>query len=270
VDVVGQLKRFARPVREAFRVARLSSDVSTFRTLYPLLVRDARRPGRATVRLRPLGGASFEIRTDSTDAQVIRDTFVGLYHRPAVPVRPDATLILDLGANIGTTAADFAHRFPQAHVVAVELDHESAELCRQNSRAWGGRIEVVEAAVWSESGEISYAVEEGQHWSASVTGSGELSARAVTIDDLLRNRGDEVDYLKVDIEGAERGVIEHPGGWVDRVRVMHVELHDGYADADCITDLERIGFSAFRDPRHWAAVTATREPTLVAPEAAAG
>lgn len=240
------------------RMASLSSDVSTFRILTTLIVRNQHRPGQTTVRLRPLDGAPFVIRTDGSDVHVIRDTFVGRYHRPAAPVRPDARLILDLGANIGTTAADFACRYPQADIVAVELDHETAELCRRNCRAWGRRIDVVEGAVWPDSGEIRYALEEGQHWSASVTQEGELSARAWSIDDLLAGRSEVVDYLKVDIEGAERGVIKKPGKWVERVRVMHIEIHDGYSVDECIADLERVGFSAVQDHRHWAAVTATR------------
>lgn len=261
MDPVRRLKHarsVARTARELVRMAALSSDVATFRTLHSLIVRNQRRPGRATVKLRPLGGASLEIRTDGSDAPVIRDTFVGLYHRPSVPIRRDASLILDLGANIGTTAADFVCRFPHAHVLAVELDHETAELCRHNCRTWRERIDVVEGAVWPESGEVSYALEEGQHWSASVTGDGNRSARAISIDDLLADRDGNVDYLKVDIEGAERSVIKHPGGWVERVRVMQVEVHAGYSVDECMGDLERLGFSVVRDRRHWAAVTATR------------
>jgi FkbM family methyltransferase len=182
---------------------------------------------------------------------------LGRYHRPPASVPRDATLILDLGANIGTTAGDFAHRFPRAQIVAVELDHATAELCRLNTRAWEGRIEVVEAAVWSESGEIKYSLEADEHWGASVTQEGVLSARALTIDDLLVGHRGGVDFLKIDIEGAERSVIKHPGDWVDRVRVMHVELH-GYPIDECISDLERIGFAASPDSHHWTAVIATR------------
>ena len=141
--------------------------------------------------------------------------------------------------------------------MAVELDHENAELCRRNTRAWGERIEVIEAAVWSESGEIKYSLEADEHWGASVDREGVQSARALTIDDLLIDHRGLVDYLKIDIEGAEQSVNRHPGDWVNRIRVMQVELH-GYTVNECVCDVERAGFWASRDPRHCSAVVATR------------
>jgi FkbM family methyltransferase len=255
--VLASLRHRLAPLRESARLARLSADPATFRTLRALLVRGRRRPGRAILRLRPLDGASIEIRTDGSDAAVVRDTFVGLYHRPAAAVPRDARLILDLGANIGTTAADFAVRFPEARVVAVELDHETAELCRRNTQPWASRVDVVEGAVWHESGEVAYALDPGEHWGAAVAPGGDRSARAVTIDELLAGSGADVDFMKVDIEGAEQSVFRHAGDWPRRVRVLQVELH-GYDVDDCIADLERLGFDAARDGRHWATVVATR------------
>jgi hypothetical protein len=132
--------RFRRPFARGlflWRLARLSTNTATFRLLFTLLVRERRFPGVRTVRLRPLGGAEFAIRTDSSDANVVWDSLIGKYHRPPATVSADARLVIDLGANIGTTAADLANLFPQATVVAVELDPDTAEICRHNMRAWG-------------------------------------------------------------------------------------------------------------------------------------
>ena len=37
---------------------------------------------------------------------------------------------------------------------------------------------------------------------------------------------DSIDLLKMDIEGAEKDVLEKSSGWIDRVDVLCAELHD--------------------------------------------
>ena len=62
-----------------------------------------------TVQPRALGGAPLLVRPGTTDAQVLDDTFVGLYHLPPIDL-PDGAVVLDLGGNVGYTAAHFAAR----------------------------------------------------------------------------------------------------------------------------------------------------------------
>ena len=56
-----------------------------------------------------------------------------------------------------------------------------------------------------------------------------------------------VDYLRVDIEGAERLLFERESGWADRVRCTTVEVHDSYSAASCVSDLRGLGFDAWVD-----------------------
>jgi hypothetical protein len=37
-----------------------------------------------------------------------------------------------------------------------------------------------------------------------------------------------IDILKVDIEGSEKEVFENSSTWIDRIRVIVIELHDRY------------------------------------------
>lgn len=56
-----------------------------------------------------------------------------------------------------------------------------------------------------------------------------------------------VDYIKMDIEGAERDVLRLNTEWATRVRCIKVELHGGYTKAQCIGDLSALGFEAWAD-----------------------
>src|SRR5262245_17737541 len=57
-------------------------------------------------RIRALDGALQYCRPGTTDAMVLIDTFIEGYHLPPTTLRDDA-VILDLGANVGYTMADF-------------------------------------------------------------------------------------------------------------------------------------------------------------------
>jgi hypothetical protein len=52
---------------------------------------------------------------------------------------------------------------------------------------------------------------------------------AVTLSDIILSEGAEIiDILKLDVEGAEKVLFEHGSDWLRRVRLMIMELHDGY------------------------------------------
>lgn len=51
----------------------------------------------------------------------------------------------------------------------------------------------------------------------------------ITLAALLDRAGlDQVDLMKIDVEGAEREVFEHAGEWCARVGALVGELHDGF------------------------------------------
>jgi hypothetical protein len=74
---------------------------------------------------------------------------------------------------------------------------------------------------------------------------------AITIDDLFEQRGIEsADYMHVSIEGTEPRVLGAGGAWPDRVRSLTVEVHPyfGYLAADCVGQLEALGYRAWPRP----------------------
>lgn len=209
--------------------------------------------GEAVVqyRLRPLGGQAVSVRPRSADMWALTD-IIPPYHLPPLDVVPaDAREIWDLGTNIGLAMAQLALRYPDAAVTGVEMDAENLELCRRNVEPYGARCSVLHAAVWHEDGEVSYSNEKDDSLAYRVESNGGTTVRSLSLDTLLAERGvDRVDYVKMDIEGAEREVLRKNTGWAAAVRTLKVEVHEPYTVDECLADLRALGFEAEPDAKY--------------------
>lgn len=250
-----------RDRRRMLRVFATMEDVRRYRAL-----REGRGEGAALVPLhvRGLAGEPMYARPGTTDAKVLWDVFHHGYHMPPRGWQR-VRRILDLGANVGYSAADLAARFPRAEIVAIEMDAANAAMCARNTSHLGERCRVIEAAVWSRCGEIVYGGDEA--WSLSVRDALNDSAspstgrvaRAMTIDQILDEAGwDTVDFVKMDIEGAESEVLRCADGWMNRVRSMKIELHPPAEFEACRRVLTSHGFHCKRDRRHPNAIVSMR------------
>jgi FkbM family methyltransferase len=253
---LGKLMRRARQrasieVEAAHAAALLASDLTSGLRLRRLLLARlghvrASGPPTETVRLRPLHGHSVELRVLAADVRTVLDVFLDREHLPPRLPRPPR-LILDLGANIGLTIAHFATLYPDARIIGAELDPANAELAQANTRPWADRCHVVAAAVWIEDGAVRYIEKHGREVSHAIASGPEATATAaaISIDSLINQAVGEsggVDYVKMDIEGAEVEVLRNGASWANRVRAIKVEIHPPYTLDDCLTDLERLGF----------------------------
>ena len=163
-------------------------------------------------------------RLGSTDIRSFNAVFGRRQH--AVKVHEEPRIVLDLGANVGFTTIDLALRFPSATIVAVEPEPDNAHVLRLNTATFTN-VHVVEAAVWRTDGAVSLRDVGHGEWGfvtdASALGT---TVRAISMDTLMAEFGvDEIDLLKMDIEGAEHDILRGDAQWLDRVRALYVELH---------------------------------------------
>lgn len=232
------------------------------RLLYPS---PEARSSTIRIPLRTLNGHAILARSGTSDAQVIYDTFVGKYHLPPVEVQKPVQIV-DLGANIGTTMAHLAVLYPEAQILGVELDDENVSLCQSNIAPWSERCAVLHAAIWPEDGTTRYRLEHGNEYGARVvmdTSSSHI-VKAISLNSILAQLGRDIDYLKMDIEGAEQGVLRAHNEWAERVRAINVEVHPPYSLEACLRDLRALDFEARTMPSHLACAVGFRrspEPT---------
>lgn len=207
------------------------------------------------VNVKPLGGAIY-LRRGSTDTAVLFDAIEHRYHLPPPDLQP--ARIWDLGANVGITTAHLAMLYPNAKVTGVEPDRRSAGLAVANTRRFGDRVGIIEAAVWTETGIADFAAPPRREFAGRLGGPGDHQ-RVLTysLNDLLAS-DPRVDYLKVDIEGAEEQVFTANTEWAAKVRCLKVEVHPPYTMSACRTALEQLGFTVEADGSRDLCLVATR------------
>jgi FkbM family methyltransferase len=251
------LDRVIRRVRNGLA---LCDGLGAYLELEAARVLGGSEPRAVRLRLRPGGLVRF--RNHTSDYATMVSCFLCGYHRPLRPLPPNP-VILDLGANVGYTMLDFRFHHPGARIIGVELDARNLELARRNVEGLG--MELVHAAVFHRDGEIAYdaaaafdafqarAARGGEHPSARVP--------ALTMGTLMRRLGvTRADYVKVDIEGAEKALfLEGDLAWLDRVGQISIELHGGIEPEAVAALLREHGMRTQASPSHWSAVVACRD-----------
>lgn len=139
--------------------------------------------------------------------------------------------IVDVGANVGISTAYFATMFPSAKIVALEPEESNFRQLKKNIAAYPN-VTAVHAALWDTDGIVNVSDPGLSEWGFQVKKGQALesknSVRSITILTLMREHGiDEIDILKIDIEGAEIEVFEASKTWIKNVGLLIAELHDG-------------------------------------------
>jgi FkbM family methyltransferase len=188
------------------------------------------------------------LRPQMQDFSVARELFLRReYHDVQKWVAASASLVVDLGANIGLSVRLWQSLFPTARIVAVEPDADNASICRENV-ALGphpDRVTIWQAAVAAHSGTAYLQKSHSSlgHQTSSQYSESALAVHAVSMRELLGSLSDPptIDLLKCDIEGGEQELFADCRSWIDRVQTLIVEVHGTYGVAELLADVDRNG-----------------------------
>lgn len=119
----------------------------------------------------------------------------------------DTPRIIDAGANIGLSVRYFKSIYPNARILAYEPDPQIFEILKENVGGMPG-VEIREAAAWVENTKLTFYVEGSLAGSSEIDFLGKKEALQVAAERLRDEVVKEpVDFLKIDIEGAENSVL---------------------------------------------------------------
>jgi len=189
------------------------------------------RPGEARIHLRPIG-RTVVIRRNTTDLLCLEQVFLENEYQSPFELTP--RVIIDAGANVGMATLFFAHRYPEARIVALEPEPMNFQMLSRNCRDLPN-VTLIKAALWSQTSDLTLHNKGTGAWRVYVTDEhsefdGAAVVSGITIPEILRCiKCDRVDLLKLDIEGSERQLFSKGAGeWLDQVHHIVIELHDRY------------------------------------------
>jgi FkbM family methyltransferase len=148
-------------------------------------------------------------------------------------------LIIDAGANVGYAARYFANLFPNAFIVAIEPDRASFDILAHHT-ASDLEIKLVYAALWQHDLGVKLQMSCNGSWGSHVTeGSGTPSIRLDTLIASIPNSRPLI--IKLDIEGAEREVVESCPNTFAEAKCILIEPHDfKNLGAACLSPLYKV------------------------------
>jgi FkbM family methyltransferase len=181
------------------------------------------------------------LRLGSSDGFVLEEIFVAKVYEPITSAKlGEVKQIVDLGANVGLSVRLWQAQFPNAKIIAVEPDPANFTACKKNSDS-SANIQLVRACVGASARKVYLdrsAEECAFHVTDQQIGEPIDALPLVTILDRCHAEN-QIDILKVDIEGAEQELFSDCSQWIDRVRNLMIELHPNYTFEMLTSDLNR-------------------------------
>ncbi len=161
------------------------------------------------------------------DAASFITTYAEIFVEQIYKIRfeEEAPYILDLGANIGLSVLYLKRLYPKARITAFEADSRIFSCLEQNIKGNGySDVLLVNKAVWHENATLQFCSEGGDGGRVAWNGdTSTVEVQAQDIRELLAGR--TVDFLKMDIEGAEDLVLQASREYLPAVRKIFVEYH---------------------------------------------
>lgn len=149
-----------------------------------------------------------------------------------------APFIIDCGANIGLSVIYFKFLYPNARIVAFEPDEEIFKVLEHNLETYQlENITVYPEAVWNCETELSFQPDGsvgGRLW------DGGDAARRVKTARLKNFMNEKIDFLKIDIEGAEYEVLKDCEDCLANVDYLFVEHHGMQDGEKTLTEILKI------------------------------
>lgn len=189
------------------------------------------------------------------DSASFRSSYKDIFLSEVYKFRTGKTIpvIVDLGANIGLSVIYFKTLFPGAKIVALEPDPKIFAYLEKNitARRLEG-VKLLNKAAWKENTSLTFhsTGDDGGRL-APLEGSNAVAVEAMDVSPLLKEK---VDFLKIDIEGAEYEILNACRSHLGNVERIALEYHSRAGEEQRLDQILRIlreaGFRIHVHPVH--------------------
>lgn len=167
-----------------------------------------------------LFGRTFRFVDAMTYQQIYREIFERQVY--LFQCSSEVPLIIDGGANVGLSVLYFKKVYPRSRVIAFEPDPEIFRVLEANVQTYElDGVQLVSKALWESETCLAFK-QEGSAAGRLDPDSGTVTVPTCRLRDFM---GSRVDFLKLDIEGAELRVLNDSVDLLHNVQSIFVEHH---------------------------------------------
>lgn len=160
-----------------------------------------------------------------------------IYHFNSSSKNP---LILDCGSNIGISVLYFKSIYPESKVIGFEPDSNNHSILTENIHQNNlTNVEIEKKAVWIHNEGISFHGLGTEASRIEKNESGTTKVQTIRLKEVLQKLN-YIDFLKLDIEGAEYEVMKDIQGELNKVENLFLEYHGKTDESGKITELLQI------------------------------
>ena len=137
----------------------------------------------------------------------------------------DSPTIIDCGANVGLSILYFKRLFPECRIIAFEPDRKIFGVLKNNvSRFNLSNVQLFNKAVWLKETSLQFIPDgaDAGRLTTNLSGNINYTVRTVRLSDYINQK---IEFLKIDIEGAETEVLKECRNSLQNVENLFVEYH---------------------------------------------
>jgi FkbM family methyltransferase len=161
----------------------------------------------------------------------------GIYQFPS---KNETPTIIDCGANMGLSVLYFSKLFPEANIIAFEPDESVLPFLENNIKNYNlSNVKLFKNAVWTEETDLKFYTDNGMGGRVGNEYKEQnfKIIKALRLKDFLKSK---VDFLKIDIEGAEFEVLKDCQESLINVENIFVEYHSDINGEQHLDDILKI------------------------------
>jgi len=202
-----------------------------------------RHQGKSETEIKVDDDVRFKVRVNTSDALMIWEVWKAkVYDDVHIPIRED-DVVVDLGAHIGAFAVRAARRAHRGKVYSYEAARKNYLLLEENCKLNGlENLHIENIAISDKRGEMPLYTPANNSILGSLrqeTSSFREMVQAITFSDIIAEHAlKRVDFLKIDVEGAEFDILfSCSDKTFAKIQRMVIEYHEFEGDKRSHQDL---------------------------------
>ncbi|MDB5121463.1 MAG: Methyltransferase, FkbM family [Sphingobacteriales bacterium] len=173
------------------------------------------------------------------DGKSFVSTYKELFQCDIYKFNPSNTssTILDCGANMGLSVLYFSKNYPNHTIVAFEPDENIFNILKENVESFNLKNVILhQKAVWTRSETLKFYSDGGMGGRIDNAYRGQ-EPKIIEAVPLLDYLTDEIDFLKIDIEGAEDEVLKYCDENLKKAKHIFFEYHNNINNPQTLHEL---------------------------------